>query len=358
VGCPPFCPNAECRYHGDARGWGYKKKGFYSRQARPRRVQRYVCTHCDRQFSSQTFSVGYWLKRPELLGPLFYRVLGCSGFRQIAREFGVAPTTVMRQAARLGRHCLLFHEGTRPGGPLQEPLVLDGFRTFEFGQYWPYETNLAVGRSHFVYGFDDAELRRSGTMTPEQRRKRARLEARLGRADPRATERSVRALLARVIPRGSRAEVRSDEHRAYPRALAALEAREIVHRTTSSRAPRTSHNPLFPVNLADLLIRHSSANHKRETIAFSKRRQSAAYRMAIWLVWRNYIKSVSERRQNATPAQRLGILRARLGLPQLLHRRLFPSHFRLPPDLERCYFGRIPTRRIPNGVEHRCRYAI
>jgi hypothetical protein len=39
----------------------------------------------------------------------------------------------------------------------------------------------------------------------------------------------------------------------------------------------TAQNPLFPVNLADLLLRHSSANHKRETIAFSKRRQGAMY---------------------------------------------------------------------------------
>jgi hypothetical protein len=41
--------------------------------------------------------------------------------------------------------------------------------------------------------------------------------------------------------------------------------------------------------LADLLLRHSTANPKRETIAFSKRRQGALYRVAIWVVCRNYI---------------------------------------------------------------------
>jgi hypothetical protein len=46
----------------------------------------------------------------------------------------------------------------------------------------------------------------------------------------------------------------------------------------------TTQNPLFPVNLADLLLRHSSVNHKRETLAFSKRRQGALYRVAIWVV--------------------------------------------------------------------------
>ena len=57
------------------------------------------------------------------------------------------------------------------------------------------------------------------------------------------------------------------------------------------------------MNLLDLLIRHSSANHKRETIAFSKRRQSAAERLFVLVVWRNYLKSFSERKRDATPAQ-------------------------------------------------------
>ena len=52
-------------------------------------MQRYRCQHCHRNFSSQTFSPSYWLKRPELLRPLFFRLLGCSALRQIAREFGV-----------------------------------------------------------------------------------------------------------------------------------------------------------------------------------------------------------------------------------------------------------------------------
>jgi hypothetical protein len=65
---------------------------------------------------------------------------------------------------------------------------------------------------------------------------------------------------------------------------------------------------LFPVNLADLLLRHTGANHKRETIAFSKRHQIACYRTAIWVAWRNYLKSLSERRRDAPPAVRMGVI--------------------------------------------------
>ncbi|HSQ52101.1 MAG TPA: hypothetical protein VLL94_12640, partial [Nitrospiraceae bacterium] len=39
--------------------------------------------------------------------------LGCSALRQIAREFGLAHSSVQRQSERLGRHCLLFLEEPR-----------------------------------------------------------------------------------------------------------------------------------------------------------------------------------------------------------------------------------------------------
>jgi hypothetical protein len=262
----------------------------------------------------------------------------------------------MRQAERLGRHCLLFHESLRPQEPT-ERLVLDGFRTLESGHYWPFDANLLVGESHYVYGFNDAELRRSGTMRPGQRRHRERLESRYGRPDTRATEKAVGELVGRVVPAGSTAEIWSDEHQAYPRALRRLPRRRIEHHSISSKAARTTRNPLFPVNLADLLIRHTGANHKRETIAFSKRRQGAMYRLAIWTVWRNYAKWTSERRRDTTPAQVLGIVDHRLRVSEILSSRLFPTRQTLPAWVKRCYERRIPTRRLGTAAPHAPRLA-
>jgi transposase-like protein len=355
---PPFCPNATCDSHAAAGAWRFKRKGFYDRLRGPLRVQRYVCHSCRRNFSSQTFSTTYWLKHPRLLAALFHRLVGCSALRQIAREFGLAHSSVQRQSERLGRHCLLILEELRPQGAPIEPLVLDGFRTFEHSQYWPFDLNLLVGASHYVYGFNDAELRRSGTLRPGQRAKRAQLEALHGRPDPEATRRAVEELVARVVPAGGAAVIDSDEHTAYPQALARLIDRRIDHRTTSSKESRTPRNPLFPANLADLLLRHASANHKRETIAFSKRRQGALYRAAIWAVWRNFMKSRSENRRDDPPAVAIGLLRTRLRTREFLARRRFPWRHVLVPWLERCYFARIPTRRLARCRSHTLRYAV
>jgi transposase-like protein len=355
---PPFCPNPACPHHFATAGWRWKRNGFHVRRCEPWRVQRFRCRHCGRSFSEQTFRTTYWLKAPGLLRPLFWRLLACSGFRQIAREFGCAPSTIAGLTARLGRHALLFHRRHGPAGAIVEPLVLDGFESFEFSQYHPTWFHLLVGAgSHFLYGFTDSELRRKGRMTARQRVRRAELEATLGRPDPKSIEREVAELFRLVAPRSQRLAVHSDDHPAYPRAFRRLPRLTIHHQVTPGTLRRTTANPLFPINLADLLIRHSGANHKRETIAFSKRRQSAAERLTVFQVWRNFIKPISERRGGATPAMRLGLRERPLTVPEVLTERLFVSRVRLPERLALYYWRRIHTRALPRERHHRCRYA-
>src|SRR5207249_3008787 len=165
-----------------------------------------------------------------------------------------------------------------PQGAIQEPIVIDGFESFAFSQYHPLHLNVAVGaHSHFVYGFTFAALRRKGRMTLRQRHRRSQLEHLHGRPDPKALERSIADLVRLAVPHPQPVTIRSDEHPAYPRAFRRLD-HSVWHECTPSVLARTHRNPLFPVNLLDLLLRHNSANHKRETIAFSKRHQSVIER--------------------------------------------------------------------------------
>ena len=353
---PPFCPRAKCAYHRDPTGWRFKKTGFFHRSFPPRRVQRYLCLSCRVSFSFQTFQTTYWLKRPDLLATIFHRSLSCSGLRQISRELDVAPSTVMRHCERLGRHCLLFQQQFRNRARTDEPLVADGFESFEYSQYHPCHFHLVVGsRSHFLHVFTDSELRRKGRMTVAQRRRREQLERAFGRPDPKSIEREMAEAL-RLVPGDGPIELHTDEHPAYRRALRRV-GRPFRHVVTPSKQARTTSNPLFPVNLADLLIRHSGANHKRETIAFSKRRQGAAERLAIFQVWRNFVKEFSERRGGGTPAQRLGLVARKMTVREVLAKRLFASRVTLPGRLLRYYGRQITTRRIPRGRIHALVYA-
>ena len=354
---PPCCPRSSCRYHHCAAGWRWQRHGSYPRLCAPQRIPRFRCVHCRVTFSSQTFSTTYYLKRPALLVPFAHRLLTCAGYRQIAREARCHPTTVMGQAARLGRHALLYLYAHRPRGPVREPLVIDGFESFAYSQYHPLYLNLVVGSpSHYAYGFTFAALRRHGRMRADQKRRRAALEARYGRPDPRAIQHTMAEALTLAVPEPQALTVHSDEHQDYPRALRQL-PHGFDHRRTSSLAARTAGNPLFPVNRLDLLLRHNSANLKRETIAFSKRHQSVVERAALLLLWQNFVKPFSERRGGGTPAMRLGLRTRPETLGGILKERLFPSRVQLPEPWAGYYRREIPTPGIIHPRRHELRRA-
>jgi len=350
---PRFCPRPACDYHLRDQGFRYSRAGTYLRQCEPRIIPRFRCGHCRRRFSSQTFSTTYYLKRPELQQPIFHRLLTCSGYRQIAREARCAPTTVMGQAARLGRHALLAFHLWRPRGGLEEPLVIDGFESFAYSQYHPLHLNLAVGaRSHYAYAFTHTELRRKGGMRQAQKRRRQWLEEKFDRPDPKALRRDIAELVRLVAPEPAALVIRSDEHKTYPKAFEDLPTYSIRHECTPSKAARTPRNPLFAINNADLLLRHNSANHKRETIAFSKRHQSVVERAAVLLLWKNFMKPFSENHGGGTPAMRLGARDGPLDLKEVLKERLFPYRVGLPRVWHGYYRRLVPTRRIKNPREH------
>ena len=356
---PPHCPNEKCHFHrNDRHLWRFVRDGSFSRKAEPCVIQRYKCCHCRRHFSSQTFSVTYWKRKPGLLLDVFHMLVSCVGIRQGARWLKVSPQTIANHAARLGRHCQLIHEELRPKGEIREPLALDSFESFEYSQDHPTSYHVAAGqKSHFFLGFTESELRRKGSMTKAQRRRREGIKAELGRPDPRSIEKEVAELLRIVAPQPQALELHTDEHQAYPRAIRAVTHLQVSHRTISSRAARNAQNPLFPINLLDLLIRHSGSNHKRETIAFSKRRQSGCERMWVFLVYRNLVMSFSHRHPGESPAMKLGITDRLLTMEEILGRRRFPSLVKLPERWAVHYWRLTPTRRIPRVQTHSLRFA-
>lgn len=355
---PPHCPRSDCRFHRSTLGWRWRRHGSFTRDCSPHRIPRFRCGHCGHTFSSQTFSTTYWLKRADVLERTAHQLLACSGFRQIAREPRCSPSTVRRHAGRLGRHALLWLQLHRPRGPLPEPVVVDGFESFAYSQYHPLYLNLVVGsQSHYTYALTLTELRRKGRMTLAQRRRRAELELHHGRPDPRGIETGTRAALKLAVPEPQELVVRSDEHKDYPRALRGLPQHRIRHERTRSREARTSGNPLFPVNRLDLLLRHNSANHKRETIAYSRTFQSVVERAAWLLAWLNWTKPFSERHGGGTPAMRLKLIDRPVPIEELLRRRLFPSRVGLPQPWELYYWGRLRTRRFDRERGHHLKLA-
>jgi transposase-like protein len=355
---PEHCPNSKCKHHKgfkDKSAW--KRAGYFWKHNRKIRIQRFTCLHCGRSFSTQTFSTDYWQRKQGMGKKIFFKVVGCMANRQIARDLGVAPSTVDRHVSRLARHCILFHMMMIAGLKAPSQIVVDGFESFEWSQYFPINLNIAIEKgTDFFFYFTDSEMPRKGSMTQEQRRRREELERELGRPDPKAIEKGMKELLEVTLEGQDQATVFSDYHQAYPRAIRQLDC-QIKHLKTPGKEHRDKNNNLWEVNLVDLLIRHTSSNHKRETLAWSKRRQGAAERLVIFLVMRNYVQRRREKdRASPTPAMEKGLTTEPLTPDGILDGRLFRTQAELPPRWAQYYDRMVETRALDTNTRHELKY--
>ena len=306
---PPFCPNRHCPTHREplegSPPW-YIRRGFRLTQV-VGAVPRFQCRYCRKGFSSRTFSVDYWVHR-HLDYPLVQDLLvGGSGLRQSSRTLGVSPRLLANRHLRLARQSMVLHADALDDFRLAEPMVLDGFESFAYSQYYPNNLNLlTTSDSQFVLGMTATVLRRKGRMREDQKKKRSELEKEY-RAPGNGILKSAKSLFrygchlsfgAGRLP----IEFRTDEKKEYARAIRQLkpygewqEEGLLVHSTTSSKAPRTFDNPLFAANYLDRQLRKDLAEHVRETVRFARRIEHSLERLVIHLAHHNFRKKFRSR---------------------------------------------------------------
>lgn len=363
---PAHCPRAGCPGHRLAPGerFRFHRRGRRLNSRRGDIVATYYCLHGRHYFCSSAFTNDYWLHHRGLLDRTYRGLCEGQSQRQVARTLGVHPGVIARRERRLARQSLLIllRQQRQLEGRITEDVVLDGLRTFAGSQYEPLDLNtLVTADSGFLLDLAAAPLRRSGTMTPAQKRRRAERERRLGRPDPRGRRRVTREtlrLLLQLIPQGHVIGLRTDEEPDYVRARHDLgDPSALEHRTTSSRQRRDTSNPLWRVNHLHAKMRHGLKSHTRETLGFHKRLAGLVDRALVFATWNNNTKGMSERdarQARITPAMRLGLADRPLSGEDLFSRRLFPERERLPASWRVVYDGRLVarphepmTRRVP-----------
>ncbi|HYV20967.1 MAG TPA: hypothetical protein VFC25_18275 [Verrucomicrobiae bacterium] len=330
---------------------------------------------CRASFSRQSFAVSYYSKRPELLIPIAAGIVGGSAHRQIARTLGCAPSTVTRNAARLGRHAILLLALSRhelAGRLSNEAFVFDHFETFEFTQDYPFGVGTLVGsKSWFVYDLDPAPHGRSGHMSPTQRHRVDRRPERRTHGGYLGSTRRVFKRLRDAASPGTVLTVIGDGHQAYDRARQdpSLQGRIILESypnpprgpkgSPRSEAARLRDEHLFPVDLLHKILRHSLAHQRRETIAFGRRINAVMEQMFLTAAWRNFVKKRSERiSRSGSPAMRLGLTRERWPWARVFSRRLFPGRTPIPPTWAHLYRRLWTSPLYKNNSQHRLKLAF
>lgn len=355
-----FCPHKECRYHHTApdSGW-YVASGFYTTKCFGR-VPRYRCRACGRFFSRQTFSLDYYAKKRLSFSSLEILVSSSMSIRALSRFFQVSCGTIQNRIDRLSRQAIAVHHQLRTLRTQHEAICIDGFVSFDRSQYFPNNITLAVtADSQFIVALSHATLRRSGRMTPAQKRTRARLDA-CYHFERHALERSFSELLDRLAREHRLSPptpliLITDEKKEYRRALSAHSAFRthdaapwLIHQTVSSLLPRTRDNPLFASNYTDRELRKDQAAHRRETVCVARNVANMLNRLCVYILWHNYHKPYRIKagiHEQTTHAAAAGIApaRARLALKWMRSERAFVTRLALDTLDTKLWYRLFPT---------------
>ena len=319
---PPRCPNDHCPRHSNPTPAFYVRKGFYHPLCRTHPVPRFRCRTCLRGFSRQTFRADYRDHRPDLNRRVFISLATSTGLRQTARNVGLSLRCTELKFRKLAAHLARLNLNLRSELPAGSSMHFDELETYE-GRRNTRPLSLPIlieTESRFIIWGESAPIRPRGQMSEARKRAVAEDERRYGKRQD-LSRASVQRTLQHGADLASKLEIvtlHTDEKSTYPRlAREAFGKERLDHRRTNSKLPRTTWNPLFPINHTDAMARDHMSRLRRESWLVSKQGCYLDLAFQMWMAYRNYVR----RRFNhdkESPAQVLGVVHRRVMPGELL----------------------------------------
>lgn len=315
---PPRCPRPSCHAHDPVHPFRWRRKGSFLRRCDGRHVQRFLCLICGRHFSTQTFSLDYRLKRPDLLVPIFASLASKSSLRRISRELHVSRELVEHRLELLGAHCQRYHEQRleelAADGGLVGPFLMDELETFETDRKLKPVTVpvLIEAEAWFILHAETAPMAPRGRRTAAENRRLEKIEAVEGKRRSGSTRavRSTFDVLAKVVRKEGDVRVRTDRKPTYATALHRLFGKRLKHVRVDSGQHRGPRNPLFPINHTLARLRDLVSRLVRRSWCASKIRARLERHLWVVIGFRNYVdgwRSEPAWKQATSAAARLGI---------------------------------------------------
>ena len=308
---PPRCPNRECPGHESPACFSYQRRGYYQPMCRTEPVPRFRCNTCERGFSRQTFRHDYYDRRPELNAPLLKLLTSGVGFRQCGRLLGVDMNSVQMKMRKIARTCRPLHDNLSPEIEGERTFLMDEEETYEAASIRPLTMPVLIERqAWFVVATGVGSIRRLAKKGTKRRLLQEHEDATVGRR-PDESNKCVRAVFQQLRSRiGSRPLIlQTDKKTSYAKLADAVFGDQVVHLTTSSKQIRNTRNPLFPINTTLAMTRDNCGRLRRRSWLVTKHRDALSAHLAVFTVYRNYIRRRFNRdAKSATPAWHLGLL--------------------------------------------------
>jgi transposase-like protein len=316
---PACCPHSQCPSRKQGAAFLWHRRGSFVRECDRKLVQRFFCRVCERTFSTQSFRLDYRLKKPELHFELFDHFVSKCTHRQAARMVGCHRKTVAQRLILLSKHAREFQRDVlaqaRKKGGIHGRFQLDELETFEHSRKLAPVTMpvLMELHSYFVLHAEAAPLPARGNLKPhEEKRKQAR-EAIEGKRKSGSRAAVVRCLkvLKSVAPKTGMVVLASDRKTSYAHAMRELFGTRAEHHRHPSTGVRNYQNPLFPINHTLAMMRDGISRLVRRSWGASKKRTWLARHTWIWIAYRNYIRTITNKARDTTAAMALGLLDVR-----------------------------------------------
>jgi hypothetical protein len=229
--------------------------------------------------------------------------------------------TVHHRLSLLGGHSKEYHEylfeRARARGGIKGSFQLDELETYEHSQKLCPVTMpvLIETHSYFVLNVEVATLPCRGNLKPfEEERKRARelVEGKRVSGSRQAVQRCFQRL-ERILPPRTQVVVATDKKSSYAKILREELGARVIHARHSSEGPRTYQNPLFPINHTLAMLRDGLSRLVRRNWAGSKKRIWLERHAWVWIAYRNFVRSITNKAKRTTSAMALGLATKRLG---------------------------------------------
>jgi hypothetical protein len=241
--------------------------------------------------------------------------------RQAARLLDIDIHAVQRKLRKFARTCAALHDNLSPTLPSGLTFLLDEEETFETEKIRPLTMPVLIEKeTWFVVATDAAPIRRLAQEGSRRRLKQQAMEAREG-PRPDHSRRSVQGVLRELARRldGGTLTLLSDEKSSYGSLVREMFGDKVRHETTPGTAARTTHNPLFPINTTMAMTRDNNGRLRRRSWLVTKSRRCLGEQLALFLVYRNYVRFRFNRDEpEQTPAWFLKLLPRALRASEVL----------------------------------------
>jgi len=268
------------------------RAGRYQPKCRSVAIPRFRCKVCRKGFSYQTFRIDYCDLRPHENAKLMRCLVSGVSLRQAGRLLALDCHSVQHKARKIARHLQLLNRSLVTALPAGKVIGLDEMETFEQRSIQPVTVPMVVEHeSKFVIAVRVAPIRRTAKKGTRRQKLIEKLEARSGRREDRGRE-AVRKIFGRLqrLLRGRGATLVTDMKSSYATERQRRFGSQVAHTTVNSRAPRTTRNPLFAINLTEAMMRDNNGRLRRRSWLVTKRRRALRLQLEMFAAYRNWIR--------------------------------------------------------------------